>query len=256
MEGTGFDRFFTEDGEIDIALLFMYTFSKNDNFETYASMTQSELADPQCYTYSDDEVFQYNYSYFAIGFFFLGLQYTHLDFGPFQRFTLVPSIMKTWGWFLWSFFILWVIVIFKVLIDCVGAYRQAGCLVEYLIFAGAILGFTYWNTKRLEPDYQLHVHHYVIGCFIMAIICNQSPFISFFYGFMNGMAVEGGCRWGFDPIWEKKATDPSPAEEDVTKEDWFYTETYRHNAAQRALWVLVKDTQSKTRLKNFEVSQN
>ena len=42
---------------------------------------------------------------------------------------------------------------------------------------------------------------------MLAIICYQSPFISIIYGFMNGMAIEGGCRWGFDPIWEKVSAE-------------------------------------------------
>ena len=65
---------------------------------------------------------------------------------------------------------------------------------------------------------------------MLIVICYQSPILSFFYGFMNGMAIEGGCRWGFDPIWEKKSSE-SIMNEDVTKQAWFYTETFRHTAA-------------------------
>ena len=126
-----------------------------------------------------------------------------MDVGPLQRFTLVPSVMKTWGWFLWSFFIVNVILVVKILLDVIKGYKESGCALEYLIFTAAILGYAYWNTKRLGPQgYQLHIHHYVVGVFMLAIICYQSPFISAIYGFFNGMAIEGGCRWGFDPIWE------------------------------------------------------
>ena len=57
---------------------------------------------------------KFNWFHFGIGFFFLGLQFTHMDVGPLQRFTLVPSVMKTWGWFLWSFFIVNVILVVKI----------------------------------------------------------------------------------------------------------------------------------------------
>ena len=164
--------------------------------------------------------------------------------------------MKTWGWFLWTWFFLWVVLIVKVLLDCVSAYRQSGCLEQYLVLIAAILGFTYWNTKRLGPEgYQLHLHHYVIACFMLTVVCYQSPFISFFYGFMNGMAVEGGCRWGFDPIWEKKEPE-SKATDEVTQQVWFWTETFRHTAAQRVKWILLKAAQSQTRIKNYEQDQS
>ena len=94
---------------------------------------------------------KFNWFHFGIGFFFLGLQFTHMDVGPLQRFTLVPSVMKTWGWFLWSFFIVNVILVVKILLDVIKGYRESGCVVEYLIFIAAILGYAYWNTKRLGP---------------------------------------------------------------------------------------------------------
>ena len=51
---------------------------------------------------------------------------------------------------------------------------------------------------------------------MLAIICYQSPFISAVYGFFNGMAIEGGCRWGFDPIWEKVSNE-SDSSDDTTE---------------------------------------
>ena len=56
---------------------------------------------------------------------------------------------------------------------------------------------------------------------------------------MNGMAVEGGCRWGFDPIWEKKEPE-SIATDEITQQVWFWTEPFRHTAAQRVKWILLK----------------
>ena len=34
--------------------------------------------------------------------YFVGLQFTHLDKGPMQKFSLTPDRMKEWPWFLWA----------------------------------------------------------------------------------------------------------------------------------------------------------
>ena len=86
---------------------------------------------------------------------------------------------------------------------------------------------------------------------MLAIICYQSPFISAVYGFFNGMAIEGGCRWGFDPIWEKVSSEKNSSEAD-TKSVKFYTETFKHTTAERVKWILLKDIQKQARMKNFE----
>ena len=68
---------------------------------------------------------------------------------------------------------------------------------------------------------------------------------------MNGMAVEGGCRWGFDPIWEKKEPESIDTDE-FTQQVWFWTEPFRHTAAQRVKWILLKAAQSQARVRNYE----
>jgi hypothetical protein len=75
-------QYFTLDGDIDTTLLFMHSFAQNDVFKS-PTVAEDKEQDPACYEYSDEEVFDFNWSHFVIGFFFLGLQYTHMDFGPF-----------------------------------------------------------------------------------------------------------------------------------------------------------------------------
>ena len=31
--------------------------------------------------------------------------------------------------------------------------------------------------------------------------------MTFLHGVSNGVMIEGGARWGYDPIWEKKNED-------------------------------------------------
>ncbi|CDW82951.1 UNKNOWN [Stylonychia lemnae] len=59
---------------------------------------------PHCYVYTDTEVFNYNYFVWTTGF-VLGLQFTHMDVGFLQQFTLDWNVMKNWPWYLWALFI-------------------------------------------------------------------------------------------------------------------------------------------------------
>jgi hypothetical protein len=36
----------------------------------------------------------------------------------------------------------------------------------------------------------------------MSFICYQSVFVTVVHAYFNGMMIEGGARWGFDPVWE------------------------------------------------------
>lgn len=36
----------------------------------------------------------------------------------------------------------------------------------------------------------------------MSFICYQSIFVTVVHGYFNGMMIEGGARWGYDPVWE------------------------------------------------------
>ena len=104
---------------------------------------------PECHEYTDEEIFHYNFFVWTLAFFLLGLQYTHEDFGPFKRFVLVPAVMKTWGWFLWCYFILWVLFIGFTCYHVFIGYRGAGIFSWYIVWTAFVIGFIYFNTKRL-----------------------------------------------------------------------------------------------------------
>ena len=44
--------------------------------------------EPVCKTYTQDEIYAWNQHLWVMGFFLLGLQFTHADIGPLQHFTL------------------------------------------------------------------------------------------------------------------------------------------------------------------------
>jgi hypothetical protein len=80
-------------------------------------------------------------------------------------------------------------------------YYFCGVLWYYVGFlALIILGFAV-PTFVLRKTHKLHVHHYTVGMVIIAMLGYQSIPAAIFHGLANGMMIEGGSRWGYDPIW-------------------------------------------------------
>jgi len=87
-----------DDGEIDVQLLFMHTIAQSGYFSDFKEKISASA--PECHKYTDEEVYHYNYYIWCIGFFYMGLQWTHLDIPIFRKFELRWEIMKTWGLFM------------------------------------------------------------------------------------------------------------------------------------------------------------
>lgn len=60
----------------------------------------------------------------------------------------------------------------------------------------------------------------------MTVTCYQSPLLTLFHGFMNGMAIEGGCRFGFDAVWQLHDIPGTTVE---IFDRWFHTEPHKHS---------------------------
>ena len=73
-------------------------------------------------------------------------------------------------------------------------------LIQYLLWAVLVFGFMIWNTKR-QPNKSIWIHHYVVAGVLITFIGYQSPILTIAHGFAMGVMIEGGARWGFDPIW-------------------------------------------------------
>ena len=63
------------------------------------------------------------------------------------------------------------------------------------------------------------------------------------------MAIEGGCRWGFDPIW-------TPVEKHKWSEEAHNLQIckpkaiFKHTTPDRIKWIDIKNYQSQVRLQN------
>lgn len=63
-------------------------------------------------------------------------------------------------------------------------------------------------TCLLRKTHYLHVHHYTwAGMCLVLVGAAQTPYVSVLCGWFNGVMIEGGARWGYDPIWNKKKTE-------------------------------------------------
>ena len=101
----------------------------------------------------------------------------------------------------WALLLLLASMIGSVLYFDFEGLHTSHVMSRYVIWAVILVGFVVWNTKRLSPGRTLHIHHYCIGWMMLTFICYQNEVLTICHGFAMGMFIEGGCRWGFDPIW-------------------------------------------------------
>ena len=55
---------------------------------------------------------------------------------------------------------------------------------------------------RAKCSKDVHVHHYLVGLWIMLTCSYQHPVCTISVAFCNGMFLDGAIRWGFDPVFE------------------------------------------------------
>lgn len=67
--------------------------------------------------------------------------------------------------------------------------------IEFLIFIGV--------TCLIRRSFYLHLHHYTWAMCMIALLGVQNPFMAILIGWCNGVMIEGGARWGYDPIWKR-----------------------------------------------------
>lgn len=170
----------------------------NDLFE---SITKANVyQEPSCKVYTTDEVFRYNFLFWASAF-TIGINFTHADVKAMQWLTLDPTVIATWGKKQWAFVAVLGALLASFLFNLAQIYIEVQVLSRYVIWAGVLYGAIKWNTVRLKDTRVLHIHHYFLAMVLMSFISGQSPLFTVMHGFFHGMMIEGGCRWGFDPMW-------------------------------------------------------
>jgi len=106
--------------------------------------------------------------------------------------------MKNWPPVLWGVFFAMIGFLGSFASILFKLYNQINILNYYIAWAIALGGFFYYKGKGATDT---HIHHYVVAMIVLSFTCYQSPFISLVHGVFNGIMIEGGSRWGYDPIW-------------------------------------------------------
>merc|ERR1712060_67600 len=143
----------------------------------------------------------------------------------------------------WVIFLVQIVVILGVFYINIKELTSCGSLLNQFVWLALFGGYIIYNTKKQAPEKQLHMHHYVVGFMMCTFIGYQSVPMALVHGFCTGMMIEGGCRWGFDPIWEPPEQDPTSDDQVVLKPG----EEHTHSTADRVRWNEIKAHQSEKR---------
>lgn len=111
--------------------------------------------------------------------------------------------MKTWPPVLWGVFFALIAILTTLVIVIVKEYAQLHIIKWYGLWASCI-GVWFYLKQRKATD--VHIHHYCIGMLVLAFMCYQDVFITIVCGIFNGIMMEGGSRWGWDPIFTYPST--------------------------------------------------
>ena len=133
-----------------------------------------------------------------------------------QQFSLNPEFIKKWPKILYFIAVGVVVIVLAVLGYLLAVYILDRYIYWYLIWFAIIVLFFVLVTLALKKTHHIHVHHYTIGMVLVVLIGYQSIPAALMMGFCNGMMIEGGSRWGYDPIWIK---NEPPQDENQNKED-------------------------------------
>ena len=71
-------------------------------------------------------------------------------------------------------------------------------------------------TVWLRKTHRVHIHHYTGAMMGLLVLGYPHWYIIFTCGWSNGVMVEGGARWGYDPHWYpiKEVSDESQTMKD------------------------------------------
>ena len=120
-----------------------------------------------CTSFSVWEVFIYNYTF--VIFYFLGLNFTHLDKIPVPHLSLTAEHIKKWKWKQYLLIIFGLSVLFSNAITVFVIYYNAGILFPYLGFIIGTIIFVTIVSIMLGKTHYFHLHHYTWGGFLMML---------------------------------------------------------------------------------------
>jgi len=127
------------------------------------------------------------------------------------HFVLTPEAIKKWPKILFVISGVILVLAFAILGYMMYAYWISGVFFYYMGWCFLILGLFALITCCLRKTHKVHMHHYTVGMIVILTLGYQSIPCSLVHGFCNGMMIEGGSRWGYDPVWIKLHPEEEPA---------------------------------------------
>lgn len=121
--------------------------------------------------------------------------------------------MRKWPKILWIIFVSLIVLALAIVGYMIYAYVMADRIWWYVGWTALVIGGFIGITVVCNKCYRIHMHHYTVGMIVIVLLGYQSIPCAIVHAFCNGMMVEGGSRWGYDPIWiyrKPKAPAPEP----------------------------------------------
>lgn len=120
--------------------------------------------------------------------------------------------MRKWGAFLWIVFIAISCLFLGIFGYVIFLWVNVDRVWLLFTFFGTEMLLFFGVTFALKKTHYLHMHHYTIAMILIPFVSLQDGFMVFIGAYCNGVMIEGGSRWGYDPIWiRKKKTNPDNA---------------------------------------------
>ena len=101
----------------------------------------------------------------------LGLHFTYLRWGLFEKFTLTAASIKTWNYIYWLAFLSLILAVISGVTWLVILYLRAGVAWFYLAVIIIEVLIIAVPTLALGSSYTLHLHHYSIAMFFVSLLC-------------------------------------------------------------------------------------
>lgn len=155
-----------------------------------------------CHIYSKGEVFTYNYMF--VIFYFIGLNWTHLDRPPFKGISLNPNSVKKWTLTQWCIVISAFVFVTINLGYLLSLFANSGMLTYILTMLSGFLAIFAIISFIKRKTHNFHLHHWTWGFCLVCLMSYQSVYTTCWAGICSGIMIEGTSRWGFGKVWGRK----------------------------------------------------